>query len=346
MCSGKSKYDGAVASAAADEPDDYPSCTTMTQGIEVFERVTLDNFDAHRYLLANRDLQIAFGDDESLAERHLHEYGLKENRSQLSSVFLVSRREKFSRFKASLPECNAESFPINFAESLHQMSEYADGESSNGPPGYWTRELLEHPDNLYADIGAGLRRAVWPNCAYVEVYPSLTADIFIDPHCKLPFIDASLDGIGCFAVLEHVRKPWDLAVEFARVVKPGGKIFIVWPFLQPVHGSPSHYYNATREGLRALFIDEFDVEDLYTGAFEGPDYTVNWILNALLSRIKDDGVRTRLSQMTVGDLCQQAPQSEMWSAVLGCLDEQSISTLSCGNTLVATRKQGRQSRSG
>src|SRR6516165_9703473 len=101
-----------------------PNSTTMTQGISVLERVTPDNFDAHRYVLANRDLQIAFGDDKALAERHLHEYGLKENRSQLSAAFLESRREKFSRFKASLPKCNAESFPLTFGESLHQISEY------------------------------------------------------------------------------------------------------------------------------------------------------------------------------------------------------------------------------
>jgi hypothetical protein len=323
-----------------------PNCTTMTQGIPVLERVTPDNFDAHRYVLANRDLQVAFGDDKTLAERHLHEYGLKENRSQLSAAFLKSRREKFSRFRALLPECNAKSFPVTFGESLHEISEYGDGESSNGPPGYWICELSKNADNLYADIGAGLRRVVWPNCAYVEVYPSLTADILIDPYCKLPFRDASLDGIGCFAVLEHVKKPWEMAVEFARVVKSGGKIFIEWPFLQPVHGSPSHYYNATREGLRVLFVDEFDIEELSTRAFQGPDYTVNWILNALLSRINDDGVRTRLSQLTIGDLCKQAPQSEMWNTVLGCLDEQSVSMLSCGNTLVATRKQGGHSRSG
>jgi hypothetical protein len=314
--------------------------------IQVLERVTPENFDARRYILANGDLQIAFGGDEAMAERHLHEYGLKESRRQLSAAFLESRREKFLRFKASLPKCNAESFPVTFGESLHQISEYGAGESSNGSPGYWTQELSGNPDNLYADIGAGLCHVVWQNCAYVEVYPSMTADILIDPHCKLPFRDASLDGIGCFATLEHVKKPWQLAAEFARVVKPGGKIFIDWPFLQPVHGFPSHYYNATREGVRALFVDEFDVEELYTGAFEGPDYTVYWILNELVSRIKDDGVRTRLSQMTIGDLCKQAPRSEVWNTVLGCLDEQSVSMLSCGNTLVATRKQGRPSRSG
>jgi SAM-dependent methyltransferase len=310
---------------------------TMGPAILVFERATLDNFYAPSYVLANRDLESAFGDDKDLAERHLHEFGLQEHRRQVSAAFLKSQREKFLRFKASLLECNADCFPISFAKSLRQISEY-DAESSNGTLSCWATELEANPNKLYADIGAGLRRIIWPNCAYVEVYPSITADILIDPDCKLPFRDASLDGIGCFAVLEHVNKPWVMAAEFARVVKPEGKIFIDWPFLQPVHGYPSHYYNATREGLHSLFDGEFDVEELYTGANQGADFTVSWILNALLSGITHDDVRLEFSQMTIADLCKQSPQSEMWKKVLGALDDHSVSMLSCGNTLVGIKK--------
>lgn len=305
--------------------------------IQVFEPVTPNNFRAPNYLAANKDLQIAFGSDEAMAQRHLYEYGLKERRRQISSDFLSSRYIKFSKFKRSLPECDAECFPVNFGDALHHLSEY-DAESANGLLGTWMAELLNNPDGLYADIGAGLRRFVFRNCAYVEVYPSLTADILIDPDCKLPFKDASLDGIGCFAVLEHVNRPWEMAAEFARVVKPGGKIFVDWPFLQPVHGYPSHYYNATREGLRSLFADKFDIDELYTGAWQGPDYTVNWVLSVLLSSIKDEAVRTRISQTTIAELLNQPPQSEIWKTILGALDDQNISTLSCGNYLRATRK--------
>jgi SAM-dependent methyltransferase len=309
----------------------------MATGIRVFEPVTPQNFSPLGYLLANKDLRLAFGDDTAMAERHYYEHGLKENRRQISAGLLKSRHEKYRRFKATLPRCNAECFPINFGKSLHKISEY-DAESSNESAGIWVAELEGNPDKLYADIGAGLRPIVWLNCAYVEVYASPTADILIDPRCKLPFRNQSLDGIGCFAVLEHTNKPWEMAVEFARVVKPGGRIFIDWPFLQPVHGYPSHYYNATREGLRSLFADKFNVDELYTEAYQGPDYTINWILNALLSSIKDDDMRTMVSQMTIGDLCKEPPQNELWSKLLALLEEPSISMLSCGNTLVATRK--------
>jgi SAM-dependent methyltransferase len=172
----------------------------------------------------------------------------------------------------------------------------------------------------------------------VEVYPSLTADIIIEPYCKLPFETASLDGIGCFAVLEHVRQPWKMAEEFARVTKPGGKLFVDWPFLQPVHGYPSHYYNATREGTRALFADAFDVLELGTGPFEGPDHTVYWILNSLADSINDEKERERFLGQTVGELCATLPGDPAWAAILQAMDDASISRLSCGNTLIAVRK--------
>ena len=314
----------------------------MPAEIRVLERPTLENLNPRGYLAANLDLRKAFGDDEAKARHHFQQYGCKENhRRQLTPAFLSSQREKFARFKATLLECNAECFPVQFGKSLHSISEY-DAESSNGLPGFWIAELDENPHKLYADIGAGLRSSIWLNCVNVEVYPSVTSDILIEPNCKLPFNEGSLDGIGSFAVLEHVDKPWEMAREFARVVKPGGKIFIDWPFLQPVHGAPSHYYNATREGLRSLFADDFEIGELYTHAWQGPDFTVNWILNALLSSIKDDNVRTRLSQMTIGDLCKQpcSPQNEgeTWKTILAALDDRDVSMLSCGNTLVAARK--------
>ena len=287
-----------------------------------------------------------FGDDEAAAEKHFRDQGHKENRKQLSDAFLSSQRSKFARFKRTLPACEGDSFPISLGNTFHSLSDYQSGKSSLGVYSFWGGELDDNPEKLYADIGAGLRQIVWENCAYVEVYPSATTDILVEPNCKLPFKDASLDGIGCFAVLEHVNKPWEMALEFARVVKPGGKIFIDWPFLQPVHGYPSHYYNATAEGLRKLFAEEFDIDHLFTGPWQGPSFTVNWILNALLLNMKDEAAQASLSQMTIGELCKQDPQGEIWSKVLGTLDEDIMSTLSCGNTLVATRKPHQLSGNG
>lgn len=309
----------------------------MAFGTQVFEPATASSFFPKGYLSANRDLQRAFGDDEAAAERHFYAYGSNEERLQVSRAFFAGRAEKLAKFRATLPEFDADTFPVHFGRTLHQLSDYK-SESSNPVGKFWIDELETNPDKLYADIGAGLRPVVWPNCLCVEVYPALTADILIDADCKLPFRDASLDGIGCFTVLEHVNQPWRMAEEFARVLKRGAKIFIDWPFLQPVHGYPSHYYNATREGLRSLFAGNFEVMELYTGKWQGPDYTVNWILNALVNSVKDEAIRTQLAGLRVADLCKQPPQGEFWKQILAALDDEAISTLSCGNQLIARRR--------
>ena len=100
-------------------------------------------------------------------------------------------------------------------------------------------------------------------------------------------------------MLEHVTIPWKLAEEFARVLKPAGKLFVNWPFLQPVHGFPSHYYNATREGLREMFASRFSISQLYTAPYEGPDYTIRWILNELLTSIGDREIAKKVGEMTL-----------------------------------------------
>lgn len=308
----------------------------MTARLEVFERATETNLCPRGYLLANPDLRAAFGDDEAAAAQHFSDYGVREDRRQVSAAFLATRSAKLNRFRRTLPTVTADAFPIAFAATPFDISAY-ENEPSNGVAGFWVHELEFNPEGLYADIGAGLRQLVWPNCAYVEVYPSLTADIIVDPDCRLPFLDASLDGIGCFAVLEHVDKPWLMAAEFARVVRPNGRIFIDWPFMQPQHGYPSHYYNATREGLRAMFADHFEVRELYTGSWQTPDWSINWILNSLLQSV-DHEMRERLYRTTLGELAQHIPQDAFWRALVSTMDDRSIATLAAGNQLVGVRR--------
>jgi len=300
-----------------------------------------DNFFAAGYLLANLDLQKACGSSEAAARDHFERHGHAERRLQITRGYLEHRErffaEKFALFRAALSDRQATGFPAVIGGQFCDLENY-ETESANGVAAFFTDELASNPDRLYADIGAGLRNIVYRNCAYVEVYPSLTTDIVIEPRCALPFETASLDGIGCFAVLEHVDQPWKMAEEFARVVKPGGKIFIDWPFLQPVHGYPSHYFNATREGLRSLFAPWFETHELYTGPHEGPNYTVHWIVSNLAASIGDADVRDRFLDLTVRDLLGLAPTDPAWAPILAALDDAAISRLSCGNTLVAQRK--------
>ena len=314
-----------------------------TSHVTVFEIASEQNFFPEGYLLANADIRSAYGDSNSGAANHFRQFGRHEARKQVTREFLVTiespefRKLRFERFKnylADIPE-KTSSCPIRYDRNLPAA---LTNESSHPTAAEFLRELTSNPNNTYADIGAGLRNVMFDNCIYVEIYPSLTTDVVILPHSKLPFKDSSLDGIGCYAVLEHVREPWKMAEEFARVLKPEAKLFVDWPFLQPVHGYPSHYYNATPEGVRAMFARDFKIETLVTQAHEGPDFTLSWILNGMLRAIQNPSLRSKVDRMTVAELASEDPQSPFWREVLASMSDDSIRTFSCGNTLIGTRK--------
>lgn len=57
----------------------------------------------------------------------------------------------------------------------------------------------------------------------------------------IPAPDASFDAILCCEVLEHVPEPTHALDEFARLLKPGGKLIFTAPFASLVHMAPYHY---------------------------------------------------------------------------------------------------------
>jgi SAM-dependent methyltransferase len=305
----------------------------------LLETATWENLDEAAYLEANRDVRAA----GITARQHFDEYGRREGRPQLTRGFDVYRLEKFKRFRDILDleaGCLAKgTFPIVVGENHFSIVDYV-FESANPGFGPFDHELLTNPNGLYMDLGCGLRETVHTNCLYVEVYPSLAADLVIEPTCRYPIRSSSLDGIGCFAVLEHTRQPWLVVQEIHRMLKPGGKAYIDWPFLQPVHGFPSHFFNATRSGLCSLFQDNgFDVDFCETGLHQTPAYTVRWILHEMLARLPDGDVKDELSRMTVVDLSKLDPQSDQWRRIIGALPDAAVSEFACGNWLKAT-KQG------
>lgn len=309
------------------------------------------NFDPDRYLAGNLDLQPLVAGGGNL-RAHFDTFGRSEARRQLTVTAMadmVARRERYSRF-APLFDAAAggnEAFscarepgtvPVLYGMTQYDLAQY-DSESANAGFGPFVNEVRTNPTKLYADIGCGRRAEKADNCLYVEVYPSVSADLVMVPGSRYPIADASLDGIGCFAVLEHVEEPWKVAAEFRRMLKPGGRLFIDWPFLQPVHGYPSHYYNATRAGLRRMFEDGFAIEVVDTFPNQTAAHTLHWCLSALLGELgeRDPAQAQRLAGMTVGQLAAEVPTGDVWRAAVEALSPQMQMTLACGNSLIATR---------
>ena len=69
----------------------------------------------------------------------------------------------------------------------------------------------------------------------------------------LPFEEASYDIVLSTQVLEHVQDPQKVCSEMARVLKPGGHLFLTTPQSSPIHNEPWNYFNFTHYGLMLLF---------------------------------------------------------------------------------------------
>ena len=87
---------------------------------------------------------------------------------------------------------------------------------------------------------------------------------FACPADRIPLPDASLDSILCTEVLEHVPDPVAVWREFARLLKPGGKVLLTTPMYWPSHEEPHDFFRYTAFGLRHLAGEAgFDTLKLY-----------------------------------------------------------------------------------
>jgi len=59
---------------------------------------------------------------------------------------------------------------------------------------------------------------------------------------SIPLPDGCLDAIVCTEVLEHVLDPLAVLDEFARLLKPDGKLLLTAPLLSYLHMAPYHFY--------------------------------------------------------------------------------------------------------
>lgn len=124
-------------------------------------------------------------------------------------------------------------------------------------------------------------------------------DYICDGH-DLPFADDSFDFVMLTAVLEHVLSPTRVAAELARVLKKGGVVYAVTPFMQQVHMGAFDFQRFTDLGHRWLF-REF--EELERGTCGGPASSLVWSFmyfassfssNAKLSKLISLGARCGL----------------------------------------------------
>ena len=79
--------------------------------------------------------------------------------------------------------------------------------------------------------GEGLQAGNW-STDQIDIVSDITA---------IPERDASFDIVLCSEVFEHLPDALKALDEFARLLKPGGKLIITAPFASLVHFAPYHY---------------------------------------------------------------------------------------------------------
>jgi len=156
------------------------------------------------------------------------------------------------------------------------------------------------PEMLVLNLGSGrgtFDKYIPPDLSFINLDVSLTerSDVVADGHF-LPFRDSSLDAVFSNAVLEHVERPWVVADEIWRVLKPGGSVLVNVPFLNVIHDTDD-YYRYTDKGLRVLFA-KFD--EVRAGVSAGPSsflgpFFVEYVLCFVPTRPLQRVVRQLLS---------------------------------------------------
>lgn len=143
--------------------------------------------------------------------------------------------------------------------------------------------LSERPEAEILVIGSGDRQWTGSRITYTDVAFARHVDCICDAH-DLPFPDASFDAVVAEAVLEHVCDPQRCVEEIRRVLKPGGLVWAVTPFLQPVHMGAYDFTRFTPLGHRRLF-RWFD--EVASGVQGGPVYSGIHLLKSLLMALSD-----------------------------------------------------------
>ena len=141
-------------------------------------------------------------------------------------------------------------------------------------------------DSVVLNLGSGPPHFVGrSDFINVDVSSYNTVDLVADA-ASLPMLNACADLAVLEAVLEHVPDPVKVVAECRRVLKPGGRLFIFVPFMQPGHQAPSDYYRWNSAGVEKL-LDGWTIEDRGVGA--GPTSGVLWMLTEWLALVLSCG---------------------------------------------------------
>ena len=192
----------------------------------------------------------------------------------------------------------------------------------------------KYSDGMILDNGCGLRNVYYENVVNFEIANYPTTDV-LGIGEKLPFKSNTFDAVFSLNVLEHVIDPFESASEIMRVLKPGGELYVVAPFLQPFHGYPNHYYNMSSKGLDNLFKDRLEIIKKGVPRSGTPIWALNWMLQVYLRGLPAD-LKNKFLKLRVKDLLR--PMEELLrEKYVEALDEKTEEELACTNFILGKK---------
>lgn len=291
------------------------------------------------YLTANQDVRRA----GMTARDHWQQYGIHEGRIQWMNEAEVCRMRDAKlarvRFKSPpavprQPGACADYLP----DELRKQFAFPDTPpvSANPYGEFLNQEFRDHPEKLFLDLGAGLRHRYFANVVNTEIWPAICTDVLCVGE-GLPFADEVFDKVVCLAVLEHTLRPWEVAREICRVLKPGGEVLIDYPFLQPMHGYPHHYFNATPSGHRSLFEPHCDIQAVDVRPNQLPIHALHWQLLLWRNGLSPADAAA-FENLTVRDFLARPPAENAQQPWCTNLAPDTRQLIAAGTTLVGVKK--------
>jgi len=138
----------------------------------------------------------------------------------------------------------------------------------------------------FLHLGAG-NTDLGPEVVNVDLAPYDAVDLVCDIG-RLPFPDASVDGVLTISVLEHVPEPERVLDEVHRILRPGGFVYTDVPFVVGYHASPADYRRWTHEGVLWLH-RRFEPSRVVLNG--GPTSALLWVFQEWLAIVFSFGSR-------------------------------------------------------
>ena len=150
---------------------------------------------------------------------------------------------------------------------------------------------IDHKTYTVLDVGCGkgkYREEINRRGQYIglDFDASLNPEFVCDfNHEQFPFPDASFDFVFSDSVMEHIRNPFAVMDEIHRVLKIGGRGYILVPFHYKAHGSPYDFFRFSKGGVHLLLRKFTDIEIYPIGGSISVVCHILWNYGRLFDRI-------------------------------------------------------------